>query len=79
MGTINKQIGDILVIQPALEPWPSRIWKFRRWAAFFYVRWSTIGFAVEFLTAGVAIIVGPLMLGICHIERQLAATPPPQP
>lgn len=77
--TACKQIGDILVVQPALEPWPSAVWRLGRYAAFFYARWSTVGLAVEFLTAGMAIVVGPFMFGVCHIEKQLNATPPPQP
>lgn len=68
-----QQASDLLIIQPALEPNPRWVRRFGRFAAFLYVRWSTIGCGVEVLTAGAALIVGPVMVGICHIDRQLNA------
>lgn len=62
-----------IVVQPALEPNPSKMWRLGSFAAFAYFRWSCFAVGFDVLTAGVAIHFGPLMLGACHIKRQLSA------
>lgn len=64
--------GGETVIQPACEPNPSLLVPLGPIAAFLYLRWSTWAIGVDFLGAGFAIVVGPLMFGICHRKRQLA-------
>lgn len=82
IGRIRMMVDDIagiehatglLIVQPALEPWPSAVRKVGSWAVFYYVRWSSFGVGIELLSAGAAIILGPFMFGACHIKRQLDA------
>ena len=72
-GVKRGQFGDLVVVQPMLEPWPSKLWKLGPIAVFFYARWSSwsLGLGVEILGAGFALCVGPFMIGACHIQRQI--------
>ena len=66
-------MGGLLILQPALEPAPSGVVRLGRFAAFFFVRWSSWCFGIELLFAGAAIQIGPLMFGVSHIQREINA------
>jgi len=66
-------MGRYIVVQPALEPNPRIVRRFGKFAAFAYFRWSCFAVGFDFLTAGFALHIGPLMVGLCHIKHQLTA------
>ena len=72
--TFQHPPTGLVIIQPALEPKPSGVLKFGRWALFFYVRWSFFGVGFDILPAGFAVHIGPLMAGFAHIDRFLSET-----
>lgn len=76
MGNIRFQHEPtgLVIVQPALEPRPSGVIKIGRWALFYYIRMSCAAIGFDFLTAGVAIHIGPLMFGFVHVEKYLAHT-----
>lgn len=66
-------INGLVVVQPALEPWPSVMRKVGPVAVFLYARWSCFAIGVDVMRAGFAVHIGPFMIGLCHIQRQRAA------
>ena len=77
---VSRQMRGFIVVQPALEPWPSCLWSVGNWAAFVYARWSSWAVGFEILGAGAAVFIGPFMIGACLVKQQIAAfdalTPP---
>lgn len=73
MDDVAKTVGGVLVVQPALEPWPSVVRRIGPLAGFLYVRVSSFAIGLDVLSAGFAVHLGPLMFGVCHLDRQLAA------
>ena len=69
----QKVYGDLVVVQPALEPWPEVMRKVGPFAVFLYCRWSCFAVGFDILEAGLALHVGPVMIGFCHIRKQTAA------
>lgn len=68
--TKSKVIGDVVLVQPAMEPWPSFTQRLGGFMLFIYVRWTCWGLGIEMLGAGAAIYIGPCFVGMCHINRQ---------
>ncbi len=71
--TKSHEQAGLVIVQPAMEPWPRGLRKIGSVAVFFYVRWSTIGIGIEVLSGGAAVVIGPLMFGAVNIRRQVAA------
>ena len=76
MANKSKQIGDVLVVQPILEPWPSVMRKVGRFAVFLYTRWSSWALGFEILPKGAAIYIGPFMIGACHLSAKFEEPTP---
>ena len=73
LSTRIEQAGqDLLIVLPSCEPAPRKIWRGKRYAGFLFLRWSSFGFGVEILSAGFGVQIGPVMIGVCHIQHQLA-------
>ena len=70
---VSLQMRGFIVIQPALEPWPTRLWTVRNLAIFVYARWSCWSVGIEILGYGAAVNIGPFMIGACRIKQQMAA------
>lgn len=61
----------VITIQPALEPWPRVMIRHGRFAAFLYITWSSWSIGFEVLSGGLALQLGPAMVGAVHVDHFL--------
>lgn len=62
---------EVIVVMPALEPGPSFLKLIGGTAIFAYTRWSAWAIGFEVLAGGLAIHIGPAMLGLVRRDTYL--------